>query len=78
MYVKHIAMQIIETNAHLHLVDMQLASSNLHRFGNDCITPVSSTAQTGLYCSSQTESHCRQSNRLGGGTSAAGLVVRKP
>jgi hypothetical protein len=78
MYVKRTAMHIRETNFHSHLVDMQLASSYLHRFGNVCITPVSSTAQTGLYCSSQTQSHCRQSNRLGSGTGAADLAVRKP
>jgi len=76
--VKHTAMHIVETHVHSHLVDMQLASSNLHRSEKVCITPVSSTAQTGLYCSSHTESHCLQSDRLGSGTGAAGLAVRKP
>jgi len=79
MYVKHSAMHIIETNVHSHPVDMQLASSNLHRSEKVCITPVSSTAQTGVYCcSSHTKSHCRQSDRLGIGTGTAGLAVRKP
>jgi hypothetical protein len=76
-YVKHTAMRIMET-VHSHLVDTQLASSNMHRSENVCITPVSSTAQTGLYCSSHTKSHCRQSDRLGTGIGAAGLAVRKP
>jgi hypothetical protein len=31
-----------------HLVDMQLANSNWHLFWKLCMTPVSSTAHTGL------------------------------
>ena len=70
---------IIEKHVHSHRVDMQLASSNLHWFEKVCITPVSSTAQRGLYCcSSHTKSHCFQSDRLGSRTGAAGLAVRKP